>query len=219
MNSEISTKNKTIQESLAEKEMLLKEIHHRVKNNLQIISGILELQNMNVSDHTAKIILQEGQARIQSIALIHKTLYQSENFSTVSFQNYLTELLDAIQNTYRDNTLKIGTTINANAIELGINTAVPLSLIINEIITNCFKHAFLGRTNGNINIDFTKKQELYMLKIEDDGNGLPKDFNPKQLKSIGFDLIQGLTKQIGGTFDWTSEKGTTIMITFKDLKL
>nr|MBP8066794.1 histidine kinase [Flavobacterium sp.] len=100
MNAEISAKNVTIEESLSEKEMLLKEIHHRVKNNLQIISGILELQNLNVSDETAKIILKEGQARIQSIALIHKTLYQSENFSKVPFQSYLTELLLAIQASY-----------------------------------------------------------------------------------------------------------------------
>ncbi len=216
MNVEISAKNKTIKESLAEKDILLKEIHHRVKNNLQIISGILELQNINVSDDNAKIILQEGQARIQSIALIHKTLYQSENFSTVSFQNYLTELINAIQNTYRNNS-KIKTIINSNEIELSINTAIPLSLIINEIITNCFKHAFIGKEKGQININFTKDQELYKLIIKDNGNGLPTDFNPKNLHSIGFDLIRGLTKQLGGTFDWLSQNGTTIIITFKDL--
>jgi len=216
MNVEISAKNKTIKESLAEKEMLLKEIHHRVKNNLQIISGILELQNVNVSDENAKIILKEGQARIQSIALIHKTLYQSENFSTVSFQNYLTELINAIQNTYRNN-LKIETVINSNEIELGINTAIPLSLIINEIITNCYKHAFIGKEKGKITINFTKDQEFYKLTIEDNGNGLPADFNPKNIHSIGFDLIQGLTKQLAGTFDWHSQNGTTIIITFKDL--
>lgn len=216
MNIEISAKNETIKESLAEKEILLKEIHHRVKNNLQIISGILELQNVNVTDDTAKIIFQEGQARIQSIALIHKTLYQSENFSTVSFQNYLSELINAIQNTYRNN-LKIETVINSNRIELGINTAIPLSLIINEIITNCFKHAFIGKEKGLINIDFSKNQEIYTLIIKDNGNGLPENFNPKTLHSIGFDLIQGLTKQLGGTFDWDSKNGTTIIITFKDL--
>lgn len=217
MNAEISKKNSTIEESLIEKEMLLKEIHHRVKNNLQIISGILELQNTTISDNTAKIILQEGQARIQSIALIHKTLYQSENFSSVPFQNYLTELINAIQNTYRNTNSKIETVIDANEIELGINTAIPLGLIINEIITNCFKHAFLGKEKGTINIRFTKEQEFYKLIIEDNGNGLPKDFDPKKLHSIGFDLIQGLTKQLGGTFDWESKNGTTIIIRFKDI--
>lgn len=215
-NNLISAKNETIKESLAEKEMLLKEIHHRVKNNLQIISGILELQNFNISDENAKIILKEGQARIQSIALIHKTLYQSENFSKVPFQNYLTELVQAIQDTYRNAQMKIDTVINANDIELSINTAIPLSLIINEIITNCFKHAFIGRNNGTININLTKEDLTYQLVIHDNGNGLPDDFNPRKLHSVGFDLIQGLSKQLEGTFDWKTENGTAITITFKD---
>ncbi|KGO80717.1 two-component sensor histidine kinase [Flavobacterium cauense R2A-7] len=215
-NNLISAKNDTIKESLAEKEMLLKEIHHRVKNNLQIISGILELQNLNISDENAKIILKEGQARIQSIALIHKTLYQSENFSKVPFQSYLTELVQAIQDTYRNAQLKIDTIINANAIELSINTAIPLSLIINEIVTNCFKHAFIGRNHGTITINLSKEDAIYKLTIHDNGNGLPADFNPKTLHSIGFDLIQGLSRQLEGTFDWKNENGTTITIIFKD---
>jgi len=215
-NNLISAKNETINESLAEKEMLLKEIHHRVKNNLQIISGILELQNFNITDENAKIILKEGQARIQSIALIHKTLYQSENFNKVPFQNYLTELVQAIQDTYRNAQLKIDTIINANAIELNINTAIPLSLIINEIVTNSFKHAFIGRNHGTITITLSKEDAKYKLMIHDNGNGLPADFNPKTLHSIGFDLIQGLTKQLEGNFDWKTENGTSITITFKD---
>lgn len=215
-NNLISAKNDTIKESLAEKEMLLKEIHHRVKNNLQIISGILELQHLNISDENAKIILKEGQARIQSIALIHKTLYQSENFNKVPFQSYLTELVQAIQDTYRNAQLKIDTIINANAIELSINTAIPLSLIINEIVTNCFKHAFIGRNHGTITINLSKEDATYKLMIHDNGNGLPADFNPKMLHSIGFDLIQGLSKQLEGNFDWRTENGTTITITFKD---
>lgn len=215
-NNLISAKNDTIKDSLAEKEMLLKEIHHRVKNNLQIISGILELQNLNISDENAKIILKEGQARIQSIALIHKTLYQSENFSKVPFQSYLTELVQAIQNTYRNEQIKIDTIINANEMELNINTAIPLSLIINEIVTNCFKHAFIGRNNGTVTLTLSKEDAKYKLTIHDNGNGLPIDFNPKKLHSIGFDLIQGLSKQLEGTFDWRTENGTTITITFKD---
>jgi len=218
MNAEISAKNATIKESLSEKEMLLKEIHHRVKNNLQIISGILELQNLNVSDETAKIILKEGQARIQSIALIHKTLYQSENFSKVPFQNYLTELLQAIQATYGNNQSKIEVNINANNIELGINTAIPLSLIINEIVTNCFKHAFIGKENGNITIELSKQSDYFQLIVADDGNGLPADFNINRLHSVGFDLIKGLTKQLEGNFNFESENGTKITIHFKEIK-
>ncbi|MCG2612402.1 sensor histidine kinase [Flavobacterium sp. SM15] len=217
-NDEISNKNKTIRESLAEKEMLLKEIHHRVKNNLQIISGILELQNLTVSDENAKIILKEGQARIQSIALIHKTLYQSENFSSVPLESYLKELIHAIQTTYRNSATKIETNVKAENIELNINTAIPLSLIINEIITNCFKHAFTGKENGVISITISKENNQYKLVVQDNGIGLPEDFNPKKLKSIGFDLIQGLTKQLEGNFNFENENGTKISIFFKEIK-
>lgn len=218
MNAEISAKNVTIKESLSEKEMLLKEIHHRVKNNLQIISGILELQNLNISDENAKVILKEGQARIQSIALIHKTLYQSENFSKVPFQNYLTELIQAIQATYRNNVSKIEVAVKANDIELGINTAIPLSLIINEIITNCFKHAFTGRENGNIAIELSKQPDYFQLIVADNGKGLPEDFNINKLHSVGFDLIKGLTKQLEGNFNFEVENGTKITIHFKVIK-
>ncbi|HSD13404.1 MAG TPA: sensor histidine kinase [Flavobacterium sp.] len=216
-NDEISAKNETIKESLAEKEMLLKEIHHRVKNNLQIITGILELQNFQISDENTKVILKEGQSRIESIALIHKTLYQSDNFSKVPFQDYLSELIQAIQTTYKNKNTKIAIEINANDIELGISTAIPLSLIINEIVTNCYKHAFKDREIGKIKINLTKESDIYKLKISDDGVGLPEDFNPKKLKSIGFDLIQGLTRQLEGKLDWRSNNGTNIIITFKDI--
>lgn len=215
-NDEISSKNKTIKESLAEKEMLLKEIHHRVKNNLQIISGILELQNLNITDEHAKIILKEGQARIQSIALIHKTLYQSNNFSKVPFYNYLTELIQAIEQTYRNNKTKILIAIETNNIELNINTAIPLSLIVNELITNCFKHAFHEMKEGMITVNLTTENNIYKLTIQDNGKGLPDEFNPNRLNSIGFDLVQGLTKQLEGTLDWSNKNGTNITITFKE---
>ncbi|ESU26707.1 hypothetical protein FLJC2902T_26820 [Flavobacterium limnosediminis JC2902] len=215
-NDEISAKNETIKESLAEKEMLLKEIHHRVKNNLQIISGLMELQNLNISDENAKIILKEGQSRIQSIALIHKTLYQSENFSKVPFQNYLSELIQAIQTAYNNNQ-KISIDVEANEIELGINTAIPLSLILNEIITNCFRHAFKNRESGNITINLTKENDIYRLIVKDNGIGLPADFDPKKLQSIGFDLILGLTRQLEGNCEWKNDNGANIIITFKDI--
>lgn len=215
-NDEISAKNETIKESLAEKEMLLKEIHHRVKNNLQIISGILELQNLNITDENTKVLLKEGQARIQSIALIHKTLYQSENFSRVPFQKYLTNLIQAIQSTYQNS--RITTTIQAGSTALSINTAIPLSLIINEIVTNSFKHAFTGKGHGEIDIVLSQENNHYKLTVKDNGRGLPEGFNPARLQSVGFDLIQGLTRQLDGKVQWNNDNGTEITITFKDLQ-
>lgn len=217
MNAEISSKNRLIKESLSEKEMLLKEIHHRVNNNLQIISGILELQNSAIADPDAKVVLQEGQARIQSISLIHKTLYQSDNFNKVPFQSYLNELIGAIQKTYRQHYVSVQTDIDAQNIELNINTAIPLSLIINEIVTNCFKHAFKKTTQGTIKVTIKKEAHGYVLCVQDNGIGFPENFNPKDLHSIGFDLIQGLTKQLDGAFQWKSNHGTEIIITFKEI--
>ncbi len=217
MNEEISAKNKVIKESLSEKETLLREIHHRVNNNLQMISGILALQQLYNTDDSIQLILQEGQARIQSIALIHKALYHSDNFARVSFESYLNELVSAIQKTYQNESRIIHCDVNAEQIELNINTAIPLSLIINEIITNSFKHAFKNRTEGRIHIRLCQLKEHYKLTIADNGIGLPDHFDPTQLHSIGFDLIVGLTKQLDGQLFWKNEDGTEINITFNEI--
>lgn len=217
-NAEISAKNRTINESLAEKELLLKEIHHRVKNNLQIISGILSLQNNSISDEKAKQILVDGQDRIQTIALLHKTMYQNENFNMVDFQTYINELITYIKqaNITANKNIRIHQEIED--VQFNIDTAIPLSLIINEIITNCYKHAFENKTEGIISISIKKQTTgLYELVIEDNGNGLPENFNgTKNSKSVGFDLIQGLCQQIEGEIEITSKNGTKINIQFKE---
>ncbi|MPT34746.1 MAG: sensor histidine kinase, partial [Flavobacterium sp.] len=217
MNAEISAKNKVIKESLSEKETLLREIHHRVNNNLQMISGILALQQMYNTDDSIRLILQEGQARIQSIALIHKALYHSDNFARVSFESYLNELVTAIQKTYQNEAKTIHCIVDAGQIELNINTAIPLSLIINEIITNSFKHAFKNRSEGRIVIRLSKLNNHYKLSISDNGIGLPDHFDPMNLHSIGFDLIMGLTKQLDGELTWQNRNGTQINITFNEI--
>lgn len=215
-NAEISAKNSTINESLAEKELLLKEIHHRVKNNLQIISGILSLQNNSVSDEKAKQILVDGQDRIQTIALLHKTMYQNENFNMVSFQTYINELITYIKQANITANKSITIHQEIEDVQFNIDTAIPLSLITNEIITNCYKHAFENKTEGIISISIKKLTTgFYELIIEDNGNGLPENFNStKNSKSVGFDLIQGLCQQIDGEVEITSKNGTKIKIQF-----
>lgn len=219
-NAEISAKNLTINESLAEKELLLKEIHHRVKNNLQIISGILSLQNNSISDEKAKQILVDGQDRIQTIALLHKTMYQNENFNMVGFQNYINELVTYIKQANITANKNITIHQEIEDVRFNIDTAIPLSLIINEIITNCYKHAFENKNEGIISISIKKQiTDFYELIIEDNGNGLPENFNINQnSKSVGFDLIQGLCQQIDGKFEITSKNGTKINIQFKEPK-
>jgi two-component sensor histidine kinase/tetratricopeptide (TPR) repeat protein len=220
MNASISKKNEEIKLSLHEKELLLKEIHHRVKNNLQIISGILSLQNNSISDEKAKQILVDGQDRIQTIALLHKTMYQNENFNMVSFQTYSNELITYIKQANITANKNITIHQEIEDVQFNIDTAIPLSLIINEIITNCYKHAFENKPEGSISISIKKQTDgYYELSIEDNGKGLPENFNSfENYKSVGFDLIHGLCQQIEGEIEITNENGTKITIQFKEQK-
>jgi len=214
-NKEITLKNKQVKIALSEKEVLLKEVHHRVKNNLQVISGLLELQNISVTDESVKLALKEGQNRIQSVALVHKMMYQSENVSKVNMQNYLEELLQVLELSYANSRKNIQTVINAMGVDLDITLAVPISLIVNEAVCNAYKHAFENKNSGIIEVTISKEQETtYSLLIKDDGVGLPEGFDVKQLKSIGFDLIHGLSRQLKGKLTVNSTIGTEIKITF-----
>ena len=218
-NKEITLKNKQVKIALSEKEVLLKEVHHRVKNNLQVISGLLELQNISVTDESVKLALKEGQNRIQTVALVHKMMYQSENVSKVNMQQYLEELLQVLQMSYSTFDKEIDTKIMASNIDFDVTVAVPISLIVNEAVCNAYKHAFENKYTGLIEVEIIKEKEaIYTLTIKDDGIGLPEEFNIKKLKSIGFDLINGLARQLKGKLIINSSVGTEIKITFSSLK-
>jgi two-component sensor histidine kinase len=219
MNISIIEKNNTIENSLKEKELLLKEIHHRVKNNLQVISGILDLQNFSIKDDEVKNILKEGQNRIQAIAMLHKTMYQNENFNKIDFKSYLIELIQYIKNTNRSLNKNIQTILEIDNINFDIDIAVPLSLIINEAINNCFKHAFNSVENGIITIAITKNDATnYSLSIHDNGIGLPFDFDIDKSSNVGLDLMRGLSQQLNGSLVVENNNGTQIFILFKDTK-
>jgi two-component sensor histidine kinase len=214
-NNQILSQNEKIKETLDEKEVLLKEVHHRVKNNLQVISGLLELQNITVSDDSVKLALKEGQNRIQSVALVHKMMYQSESVSKVNMGKYLDELLQVLQTSYAVSGKNITTKINASNIDLDITFAVPLSLIVNEAVCNAYKHAFVDVIEGEIFVSIEREStKTYKLIIKDNGIGLPSGFDISNLKSIGFDLIKGLTKQLKGSLQLNTNYGTEIIITF-----
>jgi two-component sensor histidine kinase len=199
--------------------MLLQEIHHRVKNNLQVISGILSLQNSNITDEKSKQLLAESQDRIQAIALLHKTMYQNDNFNVVDFKTYINELITYIKQTNKNVNKDIIVTQEVENINFSIETAIPLSMLINEIITNCYKHAFTNLENGEIFISIRKDtSKKYLLIIKDNGIGLPKNYNENTTKSIGFDLINGLSEQLEGILTFNSNNGTEINIEFKDIK-
>lgn len=215
--NEIQKLNTSISESLSEKEILLQEIHHRVKNNLQIISGILELQKFNINDNIAKQALEEGRMRIKSIALVHQTMYQTKNFGSVNLNDFFRELINTIITTFATKNKLIKFDVKCEVERLNLNTIVPLSLIVNEIITNSFKHAFKEMNEGIIDFVIRKEAEYFCLELKDNGIGFPENMLKNKLQSMGIDLIEGLTKQLDGKVEFINENGAKTIVYFKNI--
>lgn len=203
-----------MQASIHEKNVLLREIHHRVKNNLQIISSLLNLQSMYVKDENTLEVLRESQNRVKSMAIIHEKLYQSSNFAEINVAEYLNKLIENIYGSYGININLIKIEIHAKDIFLDINKAIPCFLVANEVITNSIKHAFPDGS-GKIIIDFKETNENYVMSIKDNGVGLPKDFNTKKTNTLGIQLINGLILQLDGELEVNSTDGTEFKIIFK----
>lgn len=213
---ETEEKKRMIEASLTEKETLLKEIHHRVKNNLQIISSLLNLQANRTDDEQLKRIMGEARNRISSMALIHQKIYQSGNLSSVDFQAYIEQMAQSIEANFNNEKKRITHHINTNGIVLDIDTSIPLGLIINELLTNSYKYAFANRDSGTITISLREKDtEDLELHVSDDGAGLPVGFDPSTLNSLGLKLVKGLASQLKGTIRFESNKGTHAFIQFK----
>lgn len=200
--------------SLQEKEILLKEIHHRVKNNLQIISSLLYLQSDSIQDKIALDKFKESQNQIRSIALIHEKLYQSNELSRIDFSEYIQRLSSYLFYTYNVNSRLIRLKIQAGNVYLPVDKAIPCALIINELITNSIKHAFLYGNKGIISVKLYVKDKKYILQFSDDGTGLPEDLNINNVNTIGIDLIINLIEQIDGFLEIEKHKGTLFKITF-----
>lgn len=217
--TDLKEKQKFIGKSLKEKETLLKEIHHRVKNNLAMISSMLELQIMQSSDESAINALRDSQLRIRSIAMIHEKLYQSESLNTINFDIHLKELVQTIQHTYSEAGGNIVVSFDLDSVSLDIQQVIPCSLIVNEVVVNSFKHAFANRTKGNLEISLHNKNSTVDLKIADDGNGLPENFDVYEQQSLGMTLIQALTGQLEGTFNLSNNangEGTIFRLKFDE---
>lgn len=201
--------------ALLEKEVLLAELHHRVKNNLAVITGLFNFK-LNADIHQdARNVLLESKNRVQSMALIHNLLYKNSNLVDINIENYLKDLISEIQSSYPDISNTIVVHKNISAFNLDINTAVPCGLIINEVLTNCYKHAFVNRTKGEIKIRFTKSGSLIQLVLKDDGVGL-KD-NYQNGGSIGLTVIEALSGQLGAKHSfYNSESGAAFELAFTD---
>ena len=219
LKNELAVRIKAEEESkksLAEKEVLLKEVHHRVKNNMAIISSLLRLQSSYIDDEKYMDMFKESRSRITSMALVHEKLYQTQDFSKIDLNDYILTLVQSIRNTFgRDREYNINTDVDN--ISLDIDILIPCGLIINEILTNSFKHAFNDREKAEINITIRRLEAGNIaLTISDNGKGLPDGFDIADSTGLGLQLVNTLAEQIDGTLEIKSEKGAELKLVFPE---
>jgi PAS domain S-box-containing protein len=206
-----------INESLKEKEVLLREIHHRVKNNMQIIHSLLNLQKRTVSQSETKEVLKESQGRVMAMAMIHEKLYQSSNLTKINFKIYVEKLVRQLFSLYNVNEQQIKIFFKMENIEMNVDTAIPCGLIINEIITNSLKYAFpMGE--GILKLELKKTNNDFFMVIEDDGIGLPDDISLEKTSTLGLQLVNSLISQIDGSITLEEGLGTRYIIKFREVK-
>ncbi|MBF0475017.1 MAG: PAS domain S-box protein [Deltaproteobacteria bacterium] len=211
--TELEAAKELIKDSLKEKEMLLKEIHHRVKNNLQVIIGLLNITRDQTSNPEATELLTDASVRVHSMALIHSQLYQSTYLSKISMEIYAEQLVANISQTYLPRSVSL--IVAPSDVFLEIDQAIPCALVLNELITNVYKHAFRGKDQGTIEVAIsTEADDLVQVRVKDDGVGLPPDFDPAKPKSLGFELIRGLVRQLRGTLTINICGGTEMIVRF-----
>ena len=204
--------------SLQEKELLLKEIHHRVKNNLQIIVSLLKLQSRFVYDKRDLDIFNKSRSRVETMSLIHEKLYKSSDISQIDIGNYLRDLVSHLLKAYNVNTSEIEFSITSENILLTIDTSIPCGLIVNELINNILKHAFPPGHKGRISVDVKKHGEKIHLTVSDNGIGIPADYEPDNSDSLGMQLIETLVKQLEGTVEVDNTNGTAFKIEFEEIR-
>ncbi len=210
----LESERDSLAHSLAEKEVLLKEVHHRVKNNLQVIASLLRLQADGFDDHVLADALRESQQRVESMALIHEQLYQSSDLRQVDLAQHATVLLSNLFHSYGVNCERIAGRVGLNSLVLGVDQAIPAGLILNELISNALKHAFPGNRAGSVSVEGGESDGTMTLVVRDDGVGLPENFNPSQTSSLGIRIVQILTRQLKGTLAIENHGGAAFRVSF-----
>lgn len=196
-----------LQAALAEKEVLLREVHHRVKNNLQLISSLLNLQASQIEDPEVRTPLEEARARVQSIALVHERLYRSEDLADVDVGDYLQNLASVLVASLGP-TDRVRLEVAADRIRLPLDTAIPCGLVANELVTNALKHAFPGGRSGTVRVELRRAGAFVRLSVQDDGVGMPAAFIPEDSPSLGLQLVASLTEQMGAALEVDRTRGT-----------
>ncbi len=210
------------QAALQEKELLLKEVHHRVKNNLHIISNLLDLQSDQITDERLLSVFNDSQNRIQAMALVHEQLYQAQDFGKVEFSDYIYRLINNLMFSYGDRVRSIHPIIEAEPTLINIETAIPCGLLLNELVTNSFKHAFPDSENGEVHIQLRRDQSQKLhLRIWDNGIGLPPELEWQSSTSLGLKLVKILAKQLKAVISFEQAGagvGTSVCISFSELR-
>jgi two-component sensor histidine kinase/PAS domain-containing protein len=205
-----------LETSLHEKEILLKEVHHRVKNNLQIISSLLNLQSNAIDNPLIRTQFQDSQNRIRSMALIHERLYRSDDLASIDFDSYLRDLAGSLVQTYQPQAQRVELRMSTARVLLNIDTAIACGLILNELVSNALKHAFPDSRPGQIGVELLEDRELHQFRLVvwDNGVGIPGNMNYQQTTSLGLQLVNSLTRQLNGTVDLCRVNGTRFDICF-----
>jgi PAS domain S-box-containing protein len=204
-----------IRASLNEKEVLLKEIHHRVKNNLQIISSMLNLQAIQIMDDDLKAVFKESMGRVQSMAIVHEKMYHSKDLSKIGFAEYINDLTRELFSSYGVDPSQIISRVNIEDIKLGVDIAIPCGLIVNELISNSLKHAFPNGEKGEISIDLNRDpDDNFKLMVCDNGKGFPENVDFTEMESLGLRLVNTLVEQLKGTIEMERSEGTRFKIEF-----
>ena len=212
--TELSDSNKMLTDSLSEKVVLLKEIHHRVKNNLQIISSLLSLQTRHITDKPTLEMFANSRNRIRAMASIHEKLYQSDDLAKVDFSHYLKGLADYLFQSYKISQQDIRFHSEVENVALDLDHAIPCGLMINELISNSLKYAYPAGRKGEIRVRLAQSQTGYILQVADDGVGFPADVNFRSSESLGLQLINTLVSQLHGSIEMENHLGTHFTIKF-----
>jgi len=206
-----------VRSSLREKDVLLREIHHRVKNNLQVVSSLLALQSRGTDDEQVRQRFRESQNRVQAMALIHEKLYQSENFSSIDFPQYLRQLASHLFRSYQVSASRVVLETEVADVELGIDAAVPCGLILNELVSNALKYGFPEGREGTVRVELSKQddQGRVALTVADDGVGIPTEIGFWNTQTLGLRLVRSLVRQLDGDVEIDRSNGTRITVSFE----
>ena len=212
---EVLRSEEAIRSSLREKETMLKEIHHRVKNNLQVIASLLRLQSRYLKDDASRAMFEESQNRVHSISLVHEKLYRAGDLARIDFNDYLLALTQGLTESWRGSDRRVKLKVNAPGVQLPVDTAIPCGLIVTELVTNALKHAFPNGAAGEIRVAAACEAECLTLTVQDDGQGLPQNVDFRRSGSLGLELVNSLVRQLSAQMKITASPGATFQIEFQ----